>query len=176
MGFHRFILLTALLACAACSTQATPTLFVPPTAEPALPVAPTSAASPVPTATPTATATPLAATPTPCNNDLQFVQDLTIPDGTTVTPGAPVDKQWLVTNTGTCNWDSGYRLKMVSGDALGAPTEQALYPARAGTQPTLRIVFTAPQTAGTYQNAWQAFAPDGTAFGQQVFMQVNVSP
>jgi hypothetical protein len=59
---------------------------------------------------------------------------------------------------------------------MGAPTEIALYPARAGTQTTLRIVFTAPQTAGTYQNAWQAYAPDGSAFGEAVYMQVSVSP
>ena len=101
---------------------------------------------------------------------------MTIPDGTTVTPAEPVDKQWLVTNAGTCDWDAGYRLKLISGDAMGAPTEQALYPARAGTQATLRIAFTAPETAGTYQNQWQAVAPDGTTFGESVYMQISVSP
>ncbi len=93
-----------------------------------------------------------------------------------MTPGEPVDKQWLVTNIGTCNWDAGYRLKLISGDAMGAPTEQALFPARAGTQATLRILFASPTAAGTYQNAWQAVAPDGTAFGDAVYMQVSVSP
>jgi hypothetical protein len=101
---------------------------------------------------------------------------VTIPDGTSVTPGEPVDKQWLVTNAGTCDWDAGYRLKLISGDAMSAPGEQALYPARAGTQATLRIAFTAPQDPGNHQGAWQAFAPDGTAFGQAVYVQVNVSP
>jgi hypothetical protein len=174
----RTLLCMALVATAACTAQATPTLFVPPTGIPILPAAAVQrdTATPAPTNSPTATVTPVVATPTPCSNDLQFVQDVTIPDGTTVSLGAPVDKQWLVTNTGTCDWTSGYRLKMISGDAMGAPTEQALYPARAGTQTTLRIVFTAPQTAGTYQSAWQAYAPDGTAFGQAVYMQVAVAP
>ena len=54
--------------------------------------------------------------------------------------------------------------------------EQALYPARAGGQATLRITFTAPLDAGTYQSAWQAFNPDGAAFGDAIFMTINVSP
>ena len=174
----RTLLFAALVISAACTAQSTPTLFVPPTAEFAPPTTvaqgsrPTAA--PSPTAFPTRTA--VVATPTPCTNDLRFVQDMTIPDGTTVTPAEPVDKQWLVTNAGTCDWDAGYRLKLISGDAMGAPTEQALYPARAGTQATLRIAFTAPETAGTYQNQWQAVAPDGTTFGESVYMQISVSP
>ena len=126
--------------------------------------------------TPAPTPTVIAASPTPCTNDLSFVQDVTVPDGTSVTPGERVDKQWLVTNTGTCNWDASYHLKLITGDPMDAATEQALYPARAGTQATLRLIFTAPQTAGNYASAWQAFAPDGTAFGQAVYMQINVTP
>jgi hypothetical protein len=98
-----------------------------------------------------------------------------VPDGTSVTPGERVDKQWLVTNSGTCNWDASYRIKLINGDAMGAPTEQALYPARAGTQATFRIVFTAPPTSGNYASAWQAIAPDGTTFGQALTIQINVT-
>jgi hypothetical protein len=85
-----------------------------------------------------------------------------------------VDKQWLVTNSGTCNWDSKYRLKWVGGDPLGAAAEQALYPARAGTEVTLRILFTAPAEPGTYGSTWQAFDPDGIAFGDPVYVEIVV--
>lgn len=172
------LLLLLILSAAACTPQATPTLFVPPSAAPGAPTALVQASNPTSAPTPTASPTATAVTPTsaPCTNDLNFVQDITVPDGTSATPGEPVDKQWLVTNTGSCNWDERYRLKLISGDAMGASTEQALYPARAGTQTTLRIVFTAPQTTGNYASAWQAFAPDGTAFGQAVYMQINVTP
>jgi hypothetical protein len=101
---------------------------------------------------------------------------LTVPDGSLIPPGASIDKQWLVTNSGTCDWDSSYRLRFVGGDPLGADAEQALYPARAGRQATLRILFTAPAAAGTYQSAWQAISPDGTAFGDAIYITVNVSP
>jgi hypothetical protein len=161
----------------ACAPQATPTFFAPPTAAAQLPTAaalaaPTSAII-VPTIAAPATA---AMTATPCTNDLKFVQDLTIPDGTAVIPGEKIDKQWFVTNSGTCDWDRTYRFKLITGEALGAGTEQALYPARAGTQATLRIVFTAPPEAGTHQTAWQAIGPDGVPFGDTVYMQITVSP
>ncbi len=111
----------------------------------------------------------------PCTNDLTYAQDLTIPDGTLVKPGEQVDKQWLVTNTGTCDWEGNYRLKWVGGEPLSATLEQALFPARAGSQATLRILFTAPGSTGTYQSTWQAFAPDGTAFGDFVYLQIFVT-
>ena len=159
----------------ACSPQATPTLFVPPTAAPVLVSAATAAAPQTATPHPTASPTPLL-TPTPCMSDLKFVEDVTFPDGTSVSPGQTVDKQWLVTNTGSCNWSAGYRLKLISGEARGIPDEQALYPAVAGTQATLRLVFTAPADAGSHQGAWQAFTPDGIAFGEAVYVQIVVTP
>lgn len=99
---------------------------------------------------------------------------MTIPDGTVVPPGASIDKQWLVQNNGTCNWDSRYRLKFVGGLEMGAVTEQALFPARAGSQATLRILFTAPSEPGTYTTAWQPIGPNGEPFGDPVFMEINV--
>jgi hypothetical protein len=102
------------------------------------------------------------------------VEDLSIPDGTLVTPGQRLDKRWRVENNGTCNWDERYRVKLIAGPPLGAPEEQALYPARAGTQAEVRILFTAPQETGTYRSAWQAFSPDGLPFGDPFFIEVTV--
>ena len=174
----RTLLFVALLLLTACAPEPTPTFFVPPTAAPpqptTLPPASSSGTAPTLTATPYSTATSTSAAP--CLNNLAFLQDVTIPDGTSVAPGGTVDKQWLVSNSGTCDWDSGYRLKLVNGDALGAAPEGALYPARAGSQATLRIVFTAPTEAGSYESSWQAVAPDGAAFGEPVYMQIVVAP
>ena len=69
----------------------------------------------------------------PCTDSLSFLKDLTIPDGSQVPPGSTIDKRWLVLNSGTCNWDSDYRLKFISGDLIGAAREQGLYPARGPT-------------------------------------------
>jgi hypothetical protein len=86
-----------------------------------------------------------------------------------------VEKQWRVENNGSCNWDARYHVKLMDGfPPMGATGEQALYPARAGTQATLTIKFTAPLEAGIYRTAWQAYNPDGTAFGDAVYMQIVV--
>jgi hypothetical protein len=122
------------------------------------------------TAPPGPTATPV------CTNSLTFIQDITVPDGSLFPPGEPMDKRWLVENSGTCNWEAGYRLKLVAGQALGARKEQALYPARSGTQATIRILFTAPDDPGTYSSAWQAYDPNGDPFGDPFFIEIAVQP
>jgi hypothetical protein len=105
---------------------------------------------------------------------LTFQEDLSIPDGMQVAARAGLDKRWLVENSGTCNWNADYRLKLVAGQNLGAPPEQALYPARSATQATIRLEFTAPAEPGTYRSAWQAFNPLGIAFGDPIFVEIVV--
>ncbi|MFZ5818287.1 MAG: NBR1-Ig-like domain-containing protein, partial [Chloroflexota bacterium] len=159
----------------ACSPTPTPTPFLAPKAAPPTgpailgqqPVIPTFTPPPEPTVVPTSTP--------PCTDGLAFLEDLTIPDGSVVSPGASIDKQWLVQNNGSCNWDARYRLKFAGGEPLGATAEQALYPARAAMQTVIRITFTAPTAPGTYKSAWQAFGPDGEAFGDALFMEIVVA-
>lgn len=136
-------------------------------------------AEPEATATPEveATSTPEAPSPTPiCEASLRYLEDVTIPDGTLVTPGQAIEKQWRVENNGSCDWEASYRLKLVDGyPPLGATGEQALYPARAGSEAILTMAFSAPLEPGDYRTAWQAYRPDGTAFGDVVYMVITVS-
>jgi hypothetical protein len=162
----------------ACAQTATPTLFHPPSD--VTPLAPRTAqpaaASPIVFPTLTIPA-PAGIVPTlPCTDDLTFLNDLTYPDGTVVLPNESMDKQWLVQNSGTCDWDKRYHLRFVGGDLLGAPEEIPLYPARVGARVTLRVTFIAPSAAGSYQSAWQAAGPDGTLFGDTVYVLITVAP
>jgi hypothetical protein len=118
-----------------------------------------------------ATAAPIA-----CADDARFIEDLTIPDGTHMDPGERIDKRWSVQNTGTCDWGPDYRLVRISGDALVGPDEIALYPARAGTDAVWQVVLDAPDFPGEYSSRWQAQAPDGTRFGDDVFVLIEVTP
>jgi hypothetical protein len=132
-------------------------------------------------AAPTATATPkpnATAEPTQipnCVNDLEYVADLTIPDGTLLDPRTAFEKEWQVKNNGTCNWNNTYTLRLISGDALGADPTQALIPARNGTTVVLRIEFTAPTEAGVYEATWQAYGSDGEAFGEWLTIEIRVT-
>jgi len=64
----------------------------------------------------------------------------------------------------------------VSGSAMGAETEQALFPARSGSDAEIRILFTAPIQPGVYNSSWQAYEPDGEPFGELFFMTIIVDP
>lgn len=161
----------AIFLMTSCAPPATSTIFVPPTQPIPTLVPPTT----TPIASPTSILPTVTPTTGPCTNDLNFIDDVTIEDGTIVQPGSSVDKQWLVSNSGTCNWDASYHVKWIGGDPLGAVTEQVLYPARAGSQATIRILFTAPATAGTYQSAWQAYGPDNVPFGDPIYIEIVVT-
>jgi len=116
-----------------------------------------------------------ALTPTiACSDGLTFIEDMTIPDLSIIPAGSAIDKQWLFQNSGSCNWDNRYRLRLVGGDAMGASPEQALYPARAGMQVIVRIFFTAPLEAGEYFSEWQAFDAKGIPFGEVFFIKIIV--
>jgi hypothetical protein len=126
---------------------------------------------------PTLTITPAQPRPTPtidCDSDLDFISDITIPDGTLVEPGSTVDKRWEVENNGSCNWDERFSLVRIEGPDLGVESKQVLYPARSGTQATLQIIFVAPDEPGTYRSLWQAAGPDGSFFGDRFYVEFIV--
>jgi len=122
---------------------------------------------------PTETLIPFSTTVPVCSNGLTYLYDVTIPDSSVVAPGSTLDKQWQVQNTGTCDWDNHYRLRLVSGVDMGIQ-EQALYPARAGMKVVLQLTLNAPQEVGSYTNTWQAIAPDGNFFGDVVILIIIV--
>lgn len=109
-----------------------------------------------------------------CLNDAEFVEDLTIPDLSKVEPGSELDKRWMVRNSGSCDWTTGYRLINVGGEGFVGPDEIALYPARAGASAVLQIVLRAPPDPGEHISRWQARSPDGQAFGDEVFLYILI--
>ena len=172
--FFLLILSTVLLCCAGCglrpSLQAPDASQVPPYRPPTLAVK-----------EPTATAEPtqvVVAAPSPtitCTDQLTYISDLTIPDGTVVVPDSTIDKRWEVENSGTCNWNENYHLRQIAGPDLGVAKEQPLYPARSGSRANLRIVLTAPTKPDKYHIVWQAANPAGQLFGDPIYMDIVVS-
>jgi hypothetical protein len=110
-----------------------------------------------------------------CNDNLLYLEDLTIPDGSVISPGSTVDKQWQVQNNGTCNWDYRYSLNKISGDEIGIELEQALFPARAGSKVVIQVSFTAPLQEGTYSVIWQAYDPSGYPFGDPLSILIVIA-
>jgi hypothetical protein len=56
-----------------------------------------------------------------CTLNMAYVADVTIPDGTVMTPGNAFSKTWRVRNSGTCKWKDGLNwcLRMASRCVAG---------------------------------------------------------
>jgi hypothetical protein len=173
------VLMTALSSCDAAAEAAT---LLPPadagtgvvqvTAELTFP-ADTATATIPPTLRPTQTLAPsLTFTPSqdfssaPCHG-IKFLADVSIPDDWETGPGSIFTKTWRMQNTGSCAWDSGYRLVYDHGDRMDAPDSQPLSadPVPSGGTSDISVDLTAPEEAGTYQGYFKIRASDGTAFG-----------
>ncbi len=121
------------------------------------------------------TYTPLPATPTlPCDNNLVFLQDVDVPDGTHFLAGQQFEKSWQVRNDGTCPWVRGYSLRLVDDIAMGAIERQSLPEAQPGETVTLTVQFRAPQQPGTYRSSWKAYDLGGEPFGVQIYVEIIV--
>lgn len=161
--FHVFIMIALFLsACnlpsndpeAATVTAAAQTLEALLNATPTFTPAPISAVStftPSPQPTNTGTPTPTA---TPVCPQAQFVTDVTIPDGTIMTPGQTFIKKWRIRNTGQCAWN-GYSLVFDSGDAMSGPASKPIGVVNPGQEIDLEVNLTAPNTAGNYKGYWR---------------------
>ena len=120
------------------------------------------------TATPPGEGTPTGATPTSgvCDR-AEFVKDITVPDDTTVTPGAEFIKTWQLQNTGSCTWNSSYSIFLDDGDALGAPPSVSLTAGAVapGEKVDVSVSLKAPEEEGSYQGYWKLRNPAGQEFG-----------
>jgi len=101
----------------------------------------------------------------PCNR-AEFVQDVTYADGTYIAPGYYFTKTWRIRNTGSCAWNSSYRLVFVSGDSMSAPQSIPIprYVAP-GQTVDISVNLIAPNSVGTFRGNWMIMSPDGTTFG-----------
>lgn len=124
--------------------------FTPASPSPTTPT-PQSTITPIPS--PASTNTP-AASATPNCPLAQFVTDVTIPDGTIMTPGQTFTKKWRLRNTSACVWN-GYTLVFDSGDSMGGPASKPIGTVNPGQEVDLEVNLTAPNTAGNYRGYWR---------------------
>jgi hypothetical protein len=115
------------------------------------------------TPAPTSTAVPTAAS---YCDWVAFVKDVSIPDGTTLTPGETFTKTWRLKNRGTCTWTPDYTLVFNNGAQLGGTTSARLsnYVAP-GQTVDISITLTAPLNSGSYTSYWMLRNPSGALFG-----------
>jgi hypothetical protein len=136
---------------------------------------PAATAAPAATQMPVNTVvSPPTATPQPCNR-AEFISE-TIPDDTVFNLGESFTKTWTFKNTGTCTWNTNYKLVFVSGDSMSGEASINLTQSVApDTQVTVSVPLKAPSTAGTYTGYWALKADDETVFFSTISVQIQAS-
>jgi hypothetical protein len=90
----------------------------------------------------------------------------TPPDGVIMKPGEYFWKTWTFLNSGTCTWNSSFKLIYRSGDLMGGlasyPLPEDVLP---GEQKDISIYLKAPDTEGTFTGYWQLQTPWDATFG-----------
>lgn len=145
-------------------------------------------------ALPTTTPIPLESLSYSSCDQLNVVQDVTIPDGTEVNPGEIFIKSWRIENTGKCAWDDHYRMVFYQGDMMDVPGEippffikmkdtigpeigswgVRIHKIEPGAKVDLAVAFRAPQTPGDVSSYWMLLNDKGEKVNPMFWVMVKV--
>jgi hypothetical protein len=98
---------------------------------------------------------------------VEFVEDVTIDDGTEISAGEPFEKIWRLKNAGSCTWTSGYAVVFDGGTQMDAPDEQQLTTGTVdpGQEIDITVWLVAPDDPGKYRANFKLRNPGGALFG-----------
>jgi hypothetical protein len=108
-----------------------------------------------------------------CENST-YIDDVTIPDGTVLTPGETFVKKWTLKNTGFCMWRASYALKFFQGDSMSGEGTEIGRAIASGDKANMSVTLTAPSSEGTYTGYWIMAEDFGYSFGMPVYVQIVV--
>ncbi len=102
--------------------------------------------------------------------------DVTILDGTAMTPGQEFVKTWKIKNTGICPWGEGYQVifsysSPPNEDMDGQPIPLASI-VGPGQEVDVSAQFKAPTKPGEYTSYWQMVNPQGIPFGTKDYILI----
>ncbi len=101
-----------------------------------------------------------------CVNQAEFMEDITIPDGTKLSPGESFTKTWQLRNTGTCTWTTGYKVVSIGKFRMGG--EQSAYlphEVKPGDTVDISLRLSAPLYIGDYESEYRLQDEQGNLFG-----------
>ena len=105
---------------------------------------------------------------------MSYVNDVTIPDNTPMTPGKTFTKTWKVKNSGTCAWEAGYKFAFTGGDAMSGVTYTLPQSVPANSQIDISVAMTAPSKTGSIRGNWRMSTTAGQFFGDEVYLVILV--
>ncbi len=108
-----------------------------------------------------------------CDNSI-YISDVTIPDGSLMTPGQTFVKTWSVKNNGTCDWNTSYRLVFAFGSVMNGTPVSIPQPVPAGQPIQISVNLVAPTSVGNYTGNWKIQNDKGQFFGTILTVVINV--
>ncbi len=163
LGLIASVLVLATLACSSATTPAP----APQTGQPtSIVILITATPPPGPDSTPMPpTVAATAVQSGGCTLNMAYVADVTIPDGTVMTPGSAFVKTWRVKNSGTCEWKDGTQLVFADGEQMRGPAAVNVPPTAPNATSDISVNLIALAAPGKYVGRWRMRSPEGTVYG-----------
>jgi hypothetical protein len=118
-----------------------------------------------------------------CAPDSEFIDDVTIPDGTLVTPGHTFTKTWRIKNDGTCTWTGEFIWVQLNyaENKLKASVKDMHLPVEVPPGQTYDIsveltLASDAEVGNRYTARFQMRSPEGDLFGTHPFTTIFASP
>ena len=112
---------------------------------------------------------------TTCEDDAEFVENLTIPDGTEIQPGETFVKTWRMRNTGTCTWTNTYSWTFTGGHAFEWLETSSIDLVSSGEEIDISVTLVAPEKPGAYAGQWRLTGADEfSGIGSEVYLLIIV--
>lgn len=127
------------------------------------------------TVAPAAQVTNAAGTTVSLCDSLEYVTDVNIPDGTSMSPGQDFVKTWRIKNNGSCPWGAGYKLVYAGySDDMDGQFQTLTEVVQPNQEVEVSVQFKAPDATGEYLSAWQMENPSGVTFPKIIFVKILV--
>lgn len=108
-----------------------------------------------------------------CDNSV-YLSDVTITDGTAVTPGQSFTKTWKVSNSGSCAWTAAYQIIFISGDGMSGKATAIGKAVKPGEFAEISLALVAPAKTGNVTGTWRLSNEKGQTFGTTLTVVVKV--
>ena len=100
-----------------------------------------------------------------CTLNMAYIADVTVPDGTVMTPGNAFVKTWRVKNSGTCEWKDGTQLVFADGEQMRGPAAVNVPLTAPDATADVSVNLIAPAAPAKYVGQWRMRSPEGTVYG-----------
>lgn len=106
--------------------------------------------------------------------DAALVTDVTIPADTKFDPGAKFEKVWRLSNTGTCDWTTDFKITYVGGNIFGSDTTKIRGRVPVGNTKDITLQMVAPAGSGKVVSNWQMATDTGARFGPVLTVSITL--